>query len=123
MVWAGWEKFTPNAQPVAKRQKYGNQKTDYNGVTFDSKKELKKWQELQLLEKSGLISDLQRQVAFPLIVNGRHVGRFTADYTWIEDGQKVVADAKSAPTRKETAYRLRKRVFEAQYAPLTIREV
>lgn len=107
----------------SKRSKYGNIKVEHDGMRFDSKKELKCWQELKLREKAGEIMALCRQVPYDLIVNGQKIGKFTADFTWYENGEGVVADCKSPVTRKDTAYRLRKRIFEAQYAPLTIREL
>ena len=50
-----------------KKQKYLNKKINVNGEIFDSKKEYKRFLELELLEKSGAISNLQRQVKFVLI--------------------------------------------------------
>ena len=44
-----------------------------DGEVFDSKAELKRWGELRVLELAGEISDLKRQVKFPLIINGRPV--------------------------------------------------
>ena len=38
-----------------------------DGITFDSKKEYKRWRELCLLQKAGEITDLERQVKFELI--------------------------------------------------------
>lgn len=118
-----------NVKEEKPRNKYGNVKVEYDGMKFDSKKELRCWRELKLMEKAGEIRDLERQVPFLLIVNGKTIGKFTADFVWQErcardySWVKVVADAKSPPTRKETAYRLRKKIFEAQYAPLVIREL
>lgn len=51
------------------KSKYGNKKIEYLGQTFDSKKELNRWCELQLLERGGAIYDLKRQVPFELIPN------------------------------------------------------
>lgn len=113
-----------NSFPVpVKPSKYRNVKVEYNGMKFDSKKELKCWQELELRQKAGEISDLKRQQSYDLLVNGLKIGRFTADFAWTENGRYVVADCKSPATRKETAYRLRKKIWEAQYAPLVIREL
>lgn len=47
--------------------KYHNKKVVVNGITFDSRKEAKRWGELSLLETAGAISDLQRQVKYILI--------------------------------------------------------
>lgn len=49
------------------RNKYGNKKATYNGITFDSIKEKDRYIELRLLERAGAITDLQRQVSFELI--------------------------------------------------------
>ena len=47
--------------------KYGNENVEYEGMIFDSKRELKRWKELVLLQKAGKIRDLERQVKFELI--------------------------------------------------------
>lgn len=113
----------PPVSVAHKKNKYGNVKVEHEGMKFDSKHELQCWLALKLREKSGEIWCLQRQVVFELVVNSRRVGRFTADFVWYDAEGKAVADAKSPITRKETAYRLRKRIFEAQFAPLVIREL
>lgn len=43
------------------RLKYGNIKTEYKGGTFDSKKEARKAQELDLLVKSGELLNWEKQ--------------------------------------------------------------
>lgn len=47
--------------------KYHNKKITIEGLTFDSKREAKRYQELRLLEKAGKIRDLRTQVKFVLI--------------------------------------------------------
>lgn len=47
--------------------KYFNQKITVNGETFDSKKEYRRFCELKLLEKAGVIANLRRQITFELI--------------------------------------------------------
>ena len=47
--------------------KYHSQKITHEGETFDSKKEFRRWQELRMLERSGLIQGLRRQVKYVLI--------------------------------------------------------
>lgn len=51
--------------------KYKNKKVEVDGIVFDSKKEAKRYQELLVFEKSGAISDLQRQVKYVLIPTQR----------------------------------------------------
>lgn len=107
------------------RNKYGNVKVEHEGMKFDSKKELKCWQELKLREQAGEIINLKRQVRFDLEVNGKRTGKITVDFTWYDNQTQdyVVADTKSEITRKERSYRMKKKHFEAQYAPLVIREL
>lgn len=47
--------------------KYGNRKVVVDGITFDSRREAIRYQELILLQRAGEISDLERQVEFELI--------------------------------------------------------
>lgn len=47
--------------------KYNNKKVEVDGIIFDSKREAERYQELSLLEKAGVIRDLQRQVKYILI--------------------------------------------------------
>lgn len=71
---------------------------------------------LQHRERVGEIRDLRRHTAWPLKVNGMEVGRYTDDASYyLPDGTFVVEDVKSAATRRETAYRLRRKLFRAVY--------
>lgn len=47
--------------------KYGAQKVKVDGITFDSKKEARRYSELKILEKANQIHDLRMQVKFLLI--------------------------------------------------------
>jgi hypothetical protein len=49
------------------RNKYFNRKTVINGIVYDSKKEGRRHNELLILQKEGLITDLKTQVPFILI--------------------------------------------------------
>lgn len=88
-------------------QKYGAQKTVVDGITFDSKAEARRYAELLLLQKGGVISDLQRQVTFTLIP-AQYDGNFcveralkyVADFVYLEDGKRVVEDVKGLRTKE-----------------------
>ena len=101
--------------------KYHSRKVTVNGITYDSKKEAYRHQELLLLERSGAISHLQRQVEFELIpaqrepdVPGKRGGivkrgkiverkcSYVADFVYTEDGRTVVEDVKGY--KQGTAY-------------------
>lgn len=87
--------------------KYNNRKVKIDGITFDSRKEAERWCELKLLERSGKISDLKRQERFVLIptqrIKDRVVERplhYVADFTYTENGEKVVEDVKGFRTKE-----------------------
>lgn len=97
--------------------KYHNKRTTVDGITFDSLKEAKRWKELSLMETSGAIQDLQRQVKFVLIPaqrepdtigkkGGIHKGKlierecsYIADFMYRENGKIVVEDTKGMKTK------------------------
>lgn len=58
------------------RNKYNNHKITVDGKIFDSEREYRRYLELQLLEKSGVIRDLHRQVTFDLIPEAREPDRY-----------------------------------------------
>lgn len=96
--------------------KYHNQKTrTSDGVKHDSRKEARRWMELQLLQKAGLIADLERQVRFELIPkqDGERSCNYIADfvYTDLKTGERVVEDVKSDATRKDKAYIIKRKLM------------
>lgn len=64
---------------------------------FDSKAEARRGEELYLLEKGGLISDLRYQVKF--ILSKEPKVSITIDFAYLEDGQRVLEDTKGVLTR------------------------
>lgn len=84
--------------------KYNNRKTVVDGITFDSKREATRWQQLRLLERGGLIADLDRQVKYELIPKqpGERAVSYYADfvYTDKQTGLTVVEDVKGYRTRE-----------------------
>lgn len=99
------------------RSKYGNQKTEVNGIKYDSKKEAKRAEQLEVQQRLGLISDLERQVKFVLQPSFEFAGHkireiaYVADFVYIENGNKVVEDVKSPITRKNPVYKLKKKMM------------
>lgn len=90
------------------KNKYNARKTTIDGVIFDSSREAKRWQELKLLEKSGQIKDLKRQVYFVIADSVRLSGearrkpalRYVVDFVYMEaDSRKYIhEDAKGFET-------------------------
>ena len=101
--------------------KYRNRKTVVDGITFDSAKEARRWIELTLLDKAGAISNLRRQVRFPLSVNGQLICTYIADFCYTENGHEIVEDVKSAHTRKLPVFRIKYKLMRAIHG-VAIRE-
>ncbi len=100
--------FNPSADKP-KTNKYQAQQCEFNGEKFDSRKELQRWLELRLLERSGAISELKRQVKFELIPSqkdnkGKCLERaitYIADFVYKdEQGNTVVEDTKGVRTKE-----------------------
>ena len=72
------------------RPKYGNKKTEVDGILFDSKVEAARWVTLRRAEESGLICYLKRQYAFVLAPSVKLLGekrtrpaiRYVADFVY-----------------------------------------
>lgn len=102
------------------RSKYHSRKVVRDGISFDSAKEAKRYSELKLLERAGVITDLQLQVKYVLIpaqrepdtvgprgrvVKGKLLERETcyiADFVYQQGGETVVEDVKGY--KGSTAY-------------------
>lgn len=86
-----------------KRQhrKYSNVPTMLDGMRFDSKAEAKRWAELSIMQKAGLIHDLKRQVPFELVPackrpsgGSERAVKYVADFTYTRDGKPFCEDVK-----------------------------
>ena len=112
---------------VTKMNKYRNKKIKVGEKVYDSKKEMRRHQQLLLLEKNGEISDLQMQVKFVLIPaqysnteitkNGKFkcLERecvYIADFVYKDqNGQLVVEDVKSKITRQNPTYIIKRKLM------------
>lgn len=117
--------------------KYHAEKITVNGITFDSKKEARRYLELTALEQAGKIHGLRRQVKYLLIPeqrercterykSGPKKGQFKPgrvlerecayyadfDYYNTEDGTHVVEDVKGMRTKE---YRLKRKLLLYTY--------
>lgn len=92
--------------PLAE-SKYKAQKRVLDGKEYDSQKEAHRHCELVMLQKAGLISNLQEQVEFELIpkqyeTTGELIERaciYKADFVYTENGNTVVEDTKGCKTK------------------------
>lgn len=102
------------------RNKFNARKTVVDGITFDSAREARRYQELKLRERAGEIIGLRRQVRFELIpsfeCDGKHYrsATYIADFTYTDakTGKKIVEDVKGMRT---DVYRLKAKLFAYKY--------
>jgi hypothetical protein len=110
-------------------QKYKNKRVEFDGLIFDSLKEKRRYCELQILQKQGIISDLRLQVPYELLpaiyedvtiqlktktkTKRKLVQRATtyvADFVYTRDGKEVVEDTKGFRTKE---YELKKKMMRS----------
>ena len=102
------------------RNKYQAIKCSYDGIQFDSRKEMRRYQELLLLQRAGAILNLRRQVKYILIPaqyetyerygkKGQELKdgqrclekecSYIADFVYEENGKEIVEDTKGIKTK------------------------
>lgn len=103
------------------QSKMRNIKTEIDGITFDSKKEAKRYRELKQMQDEGLIEELRLQAKFELIPaqkkNGRTIERacyYIADFVYLdcESGQVIVEDVKG---RRTPEYIIKRKLMLLRY--------
>lgn len=101
--------------------KYHAKSVVYNGIRFDSKKEAERYKELSLLQRSGYIRDLKRQVPFVLIDKNEKFSRcvYKADFVYKQNGQQVVEDVKGFIT---DVYKIKRKLMYDRYG-IEIKEI
>ena len=105
-----------DVKTIAKKNKYCAKKVTVGNITYDSELEHQRHRELMLMEKAGIISDLQYHKKYILIEkneNGREIA-YEADFVYNKDGNTIVEDTKSEPT-KTRLYKLKKRLLLEKY--------
>ena len=109
-------------KPAMKASKYRNVKVEVGGVKFHSKKEAKRYGELKMLEKAGLIEELELQPKFEIWANGTKICSYISDFRYVEYGTTIVEDLKSEATKKLPVYRLKIKLLKAIYG-IEIKEI
>ena len=113
---------------LCNNNKYHNKKVIYNGIKFDSKKEMQRYKDLELLESTDYICNLELQKKFLLQegytnAEGKKIRPiyYIADFFYYDciNNKWVVEDTKGVRTE---VYKLKKKLFEYKYN-LTINEL
>lgn len=104
-----------------KRRKFWNTKSTYKWLTFDSKKEAKRFIELETLEKVGMISDLETQPRYVLQDKFKYRGvtiraiTYLADFRYKQDWKVYVEDVKGGDATKTALYEVKKKMLLKLY--------
>ena len=110
-------------------RKYHNTKTVADGIKFDSKLEAERYAQLKILERAGVIRDLELQPKYELIPSFRKNGKtwrktvYKADFRYIlADGDRIIIeDVKGSTAVITDVFRLKQKLFEYRYPELTIK--
>ena len=104
----------------ARHHKYHAIPTVIDGIRFASKRESKRYSELKLMEKAGVISGLGLQPRFTLLEKreGQRAITYVADFSYMEYGDLIVEDVKGIQTE---AFKIKKKLFKAKYPSLILR--
>ena len=112
-------------------RKYHNKKTVADGIKFDSKLEAERYAQLKILERAGVIRDLELQPSFELLPSFRKNGKtwrktvYKADFRYIlADGDRIIIeDVKGSTAVITDVFRLKQKLFEYKYPELSIKIV
>jgi hypothetical protein len=113
------------AESSPKASKYHNQKVEIDGITFDSKKEARRYQELKAMKLSGQIIGFDLQPEFLLLEGFKKNGEtfrpmyYRADFKVLyPDGHWEVEDTKGVRTKE---FNLKRKLFEHRYRELSLK--
>lgn len=96
---------------IARRAKYGNRPTEVDGIKFHSAKEARRYSELKVLSRAGLVKGLILQPRFPIIINGVKVCDYVGDFEYLDEtGARVIEDVKGMKT---DVYTLKSKLMRA----------
>lgn len=113
-----------------KGQKYNNKKVEFQGMTFDSKREFERYLVLMDAQKKGIISGLERQVKFELLPQiteeevvhlktkdkivekvVQQAVHYICDFKYVKDGKIVIEDVKIAKSLLPPEYILKEKMM------------
>lgn len=112
-------------------RKYHNIKISVDGIKFDSKLEAERYAQLKMMERAGVIRDLELQPEYELIPSFKKDGKtwrktvYKADFRYIlcEDDKTIIEDVKGSISVITDVFRLKQKLFEYKYPELTIKIV
>jgi len=98
-----------------KSSKFGAKKTIVDGITFDSKWESERYGQLRAMERGGIVTDLELQVKYDIVINDIKICKYIADFVYKEESpngeiKEIVEDAKGFETPE---FKLKKKLMKA----------
>ena len=112
--------------------KYKNEKVEFEGIKFDSKKELERYLVLRNAQKNGIISELKLQptfTLFPAIYHDETVQlktkqkivrkceqlpiTYKSDFSYIKDGKLTVEDVKGSEYMITEVFKIKEKLMYA----------
>lgn len=122
----------PRLKSNAKGNKYKNEKVEYDGIKFDSKRERDRYIVLKNAEKNGIISNLTLQPSFTLVPAIYHEETiqlktklktvrkcdqlqitYKADFSYIKDGELVIEDVKGSEYMITEVFKIKEKLMFA----------
>ena len=109
----------------SKPSKYGNVRTEIDGIWFDSQAEASRYAELRLLQRTGAITllcpspDQPKKQRFKLTAGLT----FTPDFTYFEEGREIAEDVKGGKATMTQAATMRVKLFRECYPQIELRIV
>lgn len=109
----------------APKSKYGAKVTYVDGIRFSSKAEARRYEELTLQQRAGVISGLTCQPRYEIVAKSQY-GRalyYIGDFRYQEAGNEVVEDVKGGDATALPLFRLKSRLFRERYPYIVFRVV
>ena len=98
--------------------KYKNKLVTYNGIKFHSIGECRRYQELDLMVKGKVITDLKLQPKYPITINDEKICNVIMDFEYIQNGIWILEDFKGFDT---PVSKLKRKLLKAVYPSIEIR--
>ena len=115
-----------------KGNKYKNEKVEFDGIKFDSKRERDRYMVLKDAERRGVISELKCQPKFTLIPAQYHEEAkqlktkvkmvkkcdflaitYTGDFQYVKDGKTIVEDVKGSAYMITEVFKIKEKMMFA----------
>ena len=106
-------------ETTRRRSKFGNIPTPVDAGMADSKAEARRWEELRLQERAGVIQDLRFHPRYTLAADIV----YEADSSYTEQGRQIVEDVKGGRATQTPAFKMKAKLFRVAFPDAELRIV